>query len=188
MVAAGAPVLSVVTEFERFGGSIPLFESIRNAAKVPLLRKDFITTEDEIKRSVDIGASAVLLICANLSESLLQTLYEAALKHGIEPFVEAHLLSEIAVANKLNAALIGVNNRDITSFEVDGGGVAHSINLLQKVNKNAVKVSESGIFTRENVLSVRAAGADAALVGTAIWQSRDVAEGYKTLNGGYLEK
>jgi indole-3-glycerol phosphate synthase len=181
LAAAGAPVLSVVTEAAHFGGSAALCAAIAAAVNVPILRKDFITSADEIKRSADMGAAAVLLICATVSDALLKTLYETALGCGLEPLVEAHTAAELTRALALGARLVGINNRDITAFETDDGGVSHSKSLLERIPRHVLKISESGILTRADVVAAQAAGADAALVGTALWSEPDVAAAYGRL-------
>ncbi|MDR2243912.1 MAG: indole-3-glycerol phosphate synthase 2, partial [Burkholderiales bacterium] len=95
LVRCGAPVLSVVTERERFGGSTELLKAIVQAANVPVLRKDFITNEEQLLETAELDAAAVLLICAMTDEKNLKALYEKTLELGMEPFVEVHTAQEM---------------------------------------------------------------------------------------------
>jgi len=181
---AGAPVMSVVTENQDFGGSLELLRSISEATGLPILRKDFITKIDDLKISLDNGAAAVLLMCATQTEQSLFELYEAALGLGLETLVETHTFDEMQLARKLGATLVGINNRDITQLERDGGTVENTRNLAEFAPEHAVLISESGINTPEEARQAIHAGADAVLVGTALWQAVDMMAFYKQLCGG----
>jgi len=182
LVRCGAPVLSVVTERERFGGSTGLLSAIVQAAGVPVLRKDFITNEDQLLETAELGAAAILLICAITDEKKLRTLYEKALALGIEPFVEVHTMQEMALANALGARLIGINNRNIVTLERDDGGPARTAALASGAPAYALLVSESGILSPEDAKLAAASGANAVLVGTALWQARDMGAMYQALH------
>jgi len=181
LVRCGAPVLSVVTERERFGGGPELLRAVVNAAGVPVLRKDFITNEEMLEETAQLGAAAVLLICAVTDEKNLGTLFEKAIKLGLEPLVEVHTALEMETANKLGAGLIGVNNRDITNFELDDGGPSRTAMLAGKAPVGSLLISESGITSPEDARLAASAGANALLVGTALWQARDMVEMYRSL-------
>jgi indole-3-glycerol phosphate synthase len=181
---AGAPVMSVVTEGKNFGGSLNLLRNIAEATGLPILRKDFITDPEGLKTTHDNGASAILLMCATQTEKSLFELYESALALGLEVLVETHTVAEMQLARKLGASLIGINNRDITRLELDGGTVENTCRLAEFAPENAVLISESGIHTPEEARQAVQAGADAVLIGTALWQAEDMATFYQQLCGG----
>lgn len=184
LAEAGAPALSVVTEPKNFGGSIELLERIATLTKLPTLRKDFITCVDDLKITKDCGAEAILLICATQPFSLLMKLYEEALKIGLEPLVEAHTKEELILAGKIGAKLVGINNRDILELEIDDGTVS-ATELLAKYKPNdAILISESSIQTPAQARAAVRAGADAVLIGTAIWQAENMRECYLALSRG----
>ncbi|MDR0783692.1 MAG: indole-3-glycerol-phosphate synthase [Propionibacteriaceae bacterium] len=175
LVDAGAPVLSVVTEPERFGGSSDLLQAIAQATKVPILRKDFFTEVGQIDLSAELGATAVLLICATLSESQLTRLYDYTLAVGLEPLVEVHTAAELAFARQIGAQLIGINNRNILVGETDEGGPGHTLDLLKAAPVDALVISESAIASRGDVEPLAEAGVNAVLVGTSLWQAPNMA-------------
>ncbi|WP_309293385.1 indole-3-glycerol-phosphate synthase [Azonexus sp.] len=181
LVRGGAPVLSVVTESERFGGSIELLSAIVQAVDVPVLRKDFITHTDQLLETAELGAAAVLLICATTDEKNLRALYEKTLALGIEPFVEVHTAQEMDLANSLGARLVGINNRNIVSLERDNGGPGRTATLACGAPANAMLVSESGILSAADAKLAASAGANAVLVGTALWQAGDMDAMYQSL-------
>ena len=181
LAAAGAPALSVVTEGQNFGGSPALLEQIAGAVDLPVLRKDFLTTPQEIRQTARLGAAAVLLICACLEPGTLRALYDAALEAGLEPLVEAHSPQQLALAAQLGAKLVGINNRDILALERDGGGVETTQRLAAAKPAGALLVSESGLNGPGDVAAALAAGADAALVGTAIWKAPHPVAFYRSL-------
>ncbi|MTI82768.1 MAG: indole-3-glycerol-phosphate synthase [Firmicutes bacterium] len=184
LAEAGAPALSVVTESKNFGGSIELLEQIATLTKLPILRKDFITCVDDLKITKDCGAGAILLICATQSFSLLMKLYEEALKIGLEPLVEAHTKEELILAGEIGAKLVGINNRNILELERDDGTVS-ATELLAKYKPNdAILISESSIQTPAQAQAAVRTGADAILVGTAIWQAENMRECYLALSRG----
>lgn len=172
--AAGAPAISVVTERNDFGGSLEMLKSVVQAVSIPVLRKDFIRTKEEIDISVECGAKAVLLMCSVMSREDMKICYEYALKKGIEPLVETHNEEEMRLAKELGAEFIGINNRDILNLEKDGGTVSRTVGILKKQEHDKVfYISESGLITKEDVLSAISAGADGVLIGTGIWKSED---------------
>ena len=181
LVHCGAPVLSVVTERERFGGSPELLRTIAKETDVPVLRKDFIVNADMLKETWELGAAAVLLICAIMDEETLGRLYEKALNLGLEPFVEVCAAQEMEWANKLGARLTGINNRDIVTLERDDGGSSRTAALAGSVSKDALLISESGILSPEDAKLAVLAGANAILVGTALWRAGDMGGMYKSL-------
>jgi indole-3-glycerol phosphate synthase len=181
LVHAGAPVLSVVTERERFGGSPQLLSAIAQAVDVPILRKDFIANEYQLFETAELGAVAVLLICATTDEKNLKALYEKTLALGMEPLVEVHTAQEMELANALGARLIGINNRNIVSFERDDGGPDRTAALASGAPAGALLISESGILSPEDAKLAGSSGANAVLVGTALWQAHDMGDMYQAL-------
>ena len=171
MVQAGAPAISVVTEEKEFGGSLSLLEKITDRISIPVLRKDFVKSKEDISVTKKCGAKAILLICACMEKETLRMLYDYSLEIGIEPFVETHNLEEMEFAKKLNVELVGINNRDILLLEKDGGTVNTTVGLADKRPKGAFLISESGILTPEDAERAVQHGADAILVGTAIWKA-----------------
>lgn len=180
---AGAPVISVVTESEHYGGSPELLHQIAKATSIPILRKDFITTREQLLESVDIGASGVLLIAAILDKKQLFKLIEEALLLDLEPLVETHNETEINTVNELNLTFLGINNRSIVEWEMDGGNVSTTEKLAGLVHPGALILSESSINSPDDVMRAKVAGAHAVLVGTAILQAQNPVEVYNRLSG-----
>jgi indole-3-glycerol phosphate synthase len=181
LVACGAPLLSVVTEHEHFGGSPDLLRDIVRNTGVPVLRKDFVLTEDMLAETVCLGATSVLLICAITDEKTFTMLYEESKRIGLEPFVEVRTATEMELAKKLGAKLIGINNRDITTLEMDNGNISRTTALASGMPKDALLVSESGILSSSDAKIATSSGANAVLVGTALWQASDMGELYQSL-------
>lgn len=167
---ARSPVagVSVVTEAEHFGGNLDLLRAVAAAVDVPVLHKDFVTTEAQLRDSVAAGASAVLLITAMLEPARLALLVEAARALGLEPLVEAHDLREVRAVEHLEFELAGINNRDITVLEVDEGDVSRTEALAASCAPGRLLVSESAIASAADVRRAGRSGADAVLVGTAV--------------------
>lgn len=165
---AGAPVLSVVTEEKEFHGSLQMLRDIAAAVKVPILRKDFIHTREDLLETKEAGASAILLMCSCLEKEELRLLYAQALEIGLDPFVETHVKEDFALVQELGAKLVGINNRDILVLERDEGDVNNTLSLAGMAPKDAFLVTESSIQNPAQVRAAISAGADAALVGTAI--------------------
>ena len=184
--AVGAAAISVVTEPDDFGGSLELLRNITKSVSIPVLRKDFIKTTEEIDISIDCGASAVLLMCSVMSKEEMQRCYSYAVEKGIEPLVETHTPEEMSFALELGALLMGINNRDILKLEKDGGTVSTTKNMMKDAvidkNLDRVLISESGILTPEDVRVAVESGADAVLIGTAIWKAEDPVEYFRQLS------
>jgi len=166
--SAGAPVISVVTEEKEFHGSLEMLKEIAAAVTVPILRKDFIHTREDLIATKEAGASAILLMCSCLEKDELKYLYKEALKIGLDPFVETHLEEDFELVNELGAKLVGINNRDILVLERDDGNVEKTISLAKLAPEDAFLITESSIVNPSQVRAAISAGADAALVGTAI--------------------
>lgn len=183
LAAAGAPVISVVTEAEHYGGSPELLQQIAQAASIPILRKDFITNKEHLLESVDIGASGVLLIASMLEKEKLFRLIEEAWGLGLEPLVETHNEAEIMAISELELTFLGINNRNIVEWEKDNGNVNTTERLAGFIRQGVLVLSESSIACPGDVLRATAAGAHAVLVGTAILRASDPVDMYHMLSG-----
>ncbi|MDR0519487.1 MAG: indole-3-glycerol-phosphate synthase [Clostridiales Family XIII bacterium] len=162
--------LSVVTESEHFGGSLSLLRDICKAVSLPVIRKDFIQTSEDLKETADCGAAAVLLIAATCER--LDLLYEKSLELGLKPLVEVHDAWEMEAAKKLGAKYIGINNKDIKLLEKDSLGIETTKNLIRYAPAGSFIVSESGMDSADDIRKAISYGADAALVGTAFWRGK----------------
>ena len=163
--AAGADAISVLTEGRKFGGSLDDLAAVRDVVETPLLRKDFIAEEYQIFEARAYGADLVLLIVAALDQPVLSRLHEFANQLGLTVLVETHSADEVRRANDIGAKLIGVNARNLSTFELDRtlfGEVRHLI------ADNAIAVAESAVANIDDVVAYRAAGADVVLVGEAL--------------------
>jgi indole-3-glycerol phosphate synthase len=162
LAAAGAAALSVLTEEENFHGSERFLRPVREVVALPLLRKDFVLDEYEVYRSRLLGADAVLLIAALMSEETLRSLVLAGHEAGIDTLVEVHDEQELKRAVGCGARLIGVNNRDLRTFEVD---LATSRRLAPLLPHGVTAVSESGLGSREQIQELARAGYHGFLIG-----------------------
>ena len=169
--AGGAAALSVLTDAHYFGGSLELLAQVRAAVALPLLRKDFILEAYQVDEARVHGADAVLLIVAALAPDALRELREHAQGLGLDVLVEVHDERELDTALAAGADLIGINNRDLRTFEVDLGV---SERLAGKLPEGCIGVAESGIFTSRDWERLEAAGAQAFLVGESLMREPDV--------------
>jgi indole-3-glycerol phosphate synthase len=179
--AAGASCLSVLTDEKFFQGSLDYLRQIRDAMKLPLLRKDFIIDERQILEAIEWGADAILLIVAILSDEQLQKFHSLAIEAGLAVLVEVHDEAELARALKIGAKLIGVNNRDLKTFKVD---LAVTEKLAKKIGDEQILVAESGIHSRADVERLRKCGAKAILVGESLMKNGDIKTKVRELIGG----
>jgi indole-3-glycerol phosphate synthase len=166
----GAKAISVLTEKRYFMGELGYLRAIRAVVDIPLLRKDFIVDEYQVYESRANGADALLLICAILEKGQLQDLYLLAKDLGLEVLAEAHDEDDLEKALDAGFSVIGINNRDLKTFKVD---IKTTGRLISDVPYDRTVVSESGISTADDMLYLRKAGADAALIGEAIMRERD---------------
>ena len=169
-VAGGASAISVLTERRRFGGSLDDLVAVRAAVDVPVLRKDFIVTDYQLWEARAAGADLALLIVASLTDNELRHLMQVARTLGLTPLVEAHTAAEVKRALDAGADLLGVNNRNLQTLEVD---VNQFERLAGLIPTGVVKVAESGILTTSDVRLVADAGADVILVGEALVKHGD---------------
>ena len=168
---AGASAISVITDKRFFKGDIGYLRSLKGATAVPLLRKDFILDAVQVEESFLYGADAILLIARILSEKALAALIALAKDLGLAALVEVHDRGDLEKALRCGASIIGVNNRDLDSFEVD---LNATLEIAPLVPPGCVLVSESGIEGREHIRMLRGTNVRAVLVGTSIMKSRDV--------------
>ena len=173
----GAAMISVLTDEIFFKGHLDYLREISSQVQIPTLNKDFIIDEKQIIRARNAGATVILLIVAALSEERLKELYDYATELGLEVLVETHNLAELEVAHRLGAEIIGVNNRNLTTFEVD---LQTSVDLAQHFKKGHYYISESAIFTEQDAEGL-ASSFNGILVGTALMQAEDVAQRIKEL-------
>ena len=178
----GCPCLTNVTESNRFGGSLEILRRICRAVKIPVLRKDFIKTSDELKATQEAGAAGVLIGCSTLPSEENERLYHHALALGLEPLVETHTAAEMAFAVSLRAKFIGVNNRDIEKLELDDGGIEKTAELIALVPKDSVIISESGMLTPQDVKRAKNLGVNAVLVGSALLLADNLTEMYQRMS------
>ena len=178
-VRAGASALSVLTD-PHFQGSLDDLDSVRGRVDCPVLEKDFVLDEYQVWEARAHGADAILLIVAILEPGRLTDLFQAAKGLGLSVLVEVHREAELERAADLGAGLIGINNRDLTTFRTD---LATTERLAPRAPAGACIVSESGVATRADVLRVRAAGAHAILVGESLSRSGDPAAKLRELLG-----
>ena len=177
---AGAAAVSVLTEPKWFGGSLDDLVEARAALEIPILRKDFIVDTYQLVEARVAGADAALLIVAALGRKRLAELMQAAHELGLDCLVEVHDEKEVEKAVDAGAEIIGINNRNLHSLEVD---VRTSFRLLADVPAGTVVVAESGITSREDVLELEAAGVDAILVGETLMRHPDPRDGVRALLG-----
>lgn len=160
--AAGAVALSVLTEEESFQGSLADLKGVSKVIKIPILRKDFIIDPWQVWETRAAGADAFLLIVAILDDVAMRDLLELGRKLNMEALVEVHSAEELRRATGAGARIVGVNNRDLRTFEVK---LETSLELVESIPNECIAISESGIRTHADLEQLRAAGFDAFLVG-----------------------
>lgn len=187
---AGATCLSVLTDERFFQGSLEYLKKIRSAVKLPLLRKDFIIDERQILEAVQWGADAILLIVAILTDAELRQFHTLATEAGLAALVEVHDETELERALAVNAALVGVNNRDLKTFKVDLATTERLAARLSAIAGAArpLLVAESGIHSRADVERLSRCGAGAILVGESLMRENNIAGKLRELlNGAPLQ-
>lgn len=170
---AGASALSVLTDWEYFGGSAGDLEAVRAANPLPVLRKDFTIDPLHVIEARAMGADAVLLIVRVLSDDALASLHREATGLGMSVLVEVHDRRELERAAAMGATLIGINNRDLSTFRTS---LETTLELIDEVPSGALVVSESGIRGAEDVARLGEAGVDAILVGESLLRAPDAEE------------
>ncbi len=175
----GAIAISVLTEEDRFKGSLDDLKLARNAVELPILRKDFIFDEFQIYEAAEAGADVILLIAAMLDDEVLARLHflaEQDLK--LDALVEVHTLQELERVKNIGAKIIGINNRDLQTFKVS---LDVSRELIKSVPKDALMITESGITMRDEILELRELGFAGFLIGETLMRSGNVGKELKDL-------
>lgn len=180
---AGASAISCLTEPFYFQGADQYLEEIARSVNIPVLRKDFTVDEYMIYQAKALGASAVLLICAILEDSQLAAYRQLAEELGLDALVEAHDERELERALHAGAQIVGVNNRDLRTFQVD---MSNSIRLRKMAPPNVIFVSESGIKTSADIRLLCENQVDAVLIGETLMRSPDKKAALEELNGSPL--
>ena len=176
----GARAVSVLTEAPHFGGSLDDLVAVRRAIAAPVLRKDFILDPVQLFESRAAGASAVLLIVRALGDGQLQELAAVAADLGLARLVEVHAREELQRAVDVDPEVVGVNSRDLDTFDVD---LERAAPLLAEIPPGLIAVAESGIAARDDVERLAALGADAILVGTVLAREHDPVAGVRRFTG-----
>lgn len=175
----GACAISVLTEEDKFKGSLADLKTARNAVNLPILRKDFIFDEFQIYEAAEAGADVILLIAAMLDDETLIKLYDLAEQDlGLDVLVEVHTLEELERVKKMNVKIIGINNRDLHSFKVS---LDVSRELIKHAPKDALLITESGITTKDEILELRELGFAGFLIGETLMRSGNIAEDLREL-------
>jgi len=172
----GACAISVVTEPIYFKGSLDLLTLIRRNTSLPILRKDFIETKEQIEETKRMGIEAILLIACMLSDKKLAELNEYAQRLGLETVIEIHEQKDLRKLAGLNLDIVGINNKDILNLERDEDQINPTIELINRIPRSILTISESGIRSIEDVKKVIDAGCDAVLMGTALLKAKDIRE------------
>jgi indole-3-glycerol phosphate synthase len=176
----GASCISVLTDEPYFQGSLEYLRQVRQAVDRPILRKDFILDPYQVYEARAAGADAVLLIAECLDDCHLRSLFNLTVELGMTPLVELYEPENLTRVFDAGATLIGINNRDLRTFEVD---LQHTIRMRERVPDQCVLVGESGIRTREDALLLQQAGVDAMLVGETLMAERDIGAAVDKLLG-----
>ena len=166
---AGADAISILTDEKFFQGKLDDLVDVRRAVSLPILRKDFVLEEIQIAESAAAGADAILLIVAVLDQKQLIDLCAAAVKYRVDALVEVHSREELDRALDAGVKIIGINNRDLATFDVD---LSVTEKLCRHVPDEVVLVSESGMKTAEDVARIQACGVDAILIGEALMRGQ----------------
>ena len=177
---AGAAAVSVLTEKRRFGGSLADLDAVRSAVDIPVLRKDFMVDEYQFYEARAHGADIVLLIVAALSQSQLKDFYDLSRELGMAALIEVHTHSELESAMEIDPVMVGINSRNLKTLEVDTQVFTE---LLPRIPGSLIRVAESGISSRADVIEAAQAGASAILVGEALVKSGDPISAMRELLG-----
>lgn len=177
---SGADAISVLTEPDFFLGKGEYLKEISRQVKIPLLRKDFIIDQYQIYEAKVLGADAILLICSLLDTDKLKEYIKLCDNLGLSALVEAHTKEEISSAVKAGARIIGVNNRNLKTFDVD---IKNAVNLRGYVPKDILFIAESGIKTAKDIDILRKADVNAVLIGETLMKSHNKKEMLDSLKG-----
>jgi indole-3-glycerol phosphate synthase len=177
----GATCLSVLTDQQYFQGSLDYLREIHAAVNIPVLRKDFILDEYQLWEARAAGADAVLLIAECLDDCNLRKLFNRTVELGMTPLVELYEPDNLQRVFDAGATLIGINNRNLHTFEVD---LHHTLRLREQIPDQCVLVAESGIYTHADVQLLEAGGVDAMLVGESLMRQSDIGQAVDKLLHG----
>jgi indole-3-glycerol phosphate synthase len=177
---AGAAAVSVLTEQRRFGGSLGDLDIVRSRIEIPVLRKDFMVDEYQFLEARAHGADIVLLIVAALSKSQLKDFFDLATELGMASLLEVHTHSELESAMEIAPKIVGVNSRNLKTLEVDSQVFQE---LIPEIPSDVIRVAESGIATRGDVVQAQHAGANAILVGESLVKAGDPISAMRELLG-----
>jgi indole-3-glycerol phosphate synthase len=166
----GAACLSVLTDVDFFQGADKYLQQARDACHLPVIRKDFIIDQYQIYEARAMGADCILLIVSALAEKQLADLHDLAISLGMDVLIEVHDAAELSIALKLDNPMVGINNRNLHSFEVS---LDNTYQLLEKILDNRIVITESGIHSREDVAAMRQQKVNAFLVGEAFMRSEE---------------
>jgi len=178
--ASGAACVSVLTDTPYFQGTDEHFQIVREAISLPMIRKDFMVDPYQIYESRALGADCILLIMAALSDLQAQELYALSGELGMDVLVETHDREEIERASQLKPVMIGVNNRNLKTLNVD---VQTSFDLLQHIPSDTVKIAESGLSDFETLSNLQQSGYAGFLVGESLMRQDDIENAARTLRG-----
>jgi indole-3-glycerol phosphate synthase len=178
--ASGADAISVLTESDHFLGDLAYLDVVRSAATLPILRKDFLSTRYEVAQSSAYGADAILAIVAGLRDEQLADMLDEARVHALDVLVEVHTEAELQRALEAGAALLGINNRNLHTFETD---LAVTEELLPLVPSDVTVISESGVKSQDDVRRLVLRGARGVLVGESLMRADDKTEAIRALKG-----
>jgi len=179
----GAKAISVLTDKRFFGGDIMHIPEVKRAVQLPVLRKDFIIDEYQVYESRYFGADAILLIARILGLDQLKSFMHIARKIGMDVVVEVHDEKDLEKAVTANARIIGINNRNLNTFQVD---INNTIRLAPKMPNQIIKISESGIKSKEDIALLKKVGIKAVLIGEAFLESGDIGKSVRDIMAGEL--
>ena len=174
----GAACLSVLTDAKYFKGSGAILEMAKKGCNLPVLRKDFIIDNYQIDESITMGADCILLIVAALNKDLLKKLYASAKQNNLDVIVEVHDHNELDIALDAGCDIIGINNRNLHTFEVD---LKTTTELVQYINNDQLIITESGIHTSDDVKKMNDCGINTFLVGESLMTSKDPINKFKEI-------
>ncbi len=183
--SAGASCISVLTDTPFFQGQPEDLEAVRKAVDLPVIRKDFIIDPYQVFESRAMGADCILLIMAALTDSKAKTLYKLALDLDMDALVEVHNIEELDRAMALNSNLLGINNRNLKTLQVD---LSVTEELVKKAPKDSILVSESGIRNRSDIERIVACGVNCFLVGESLMRDKNIGSALSKLIGKNVNK
>lgn len=178
--AGGATCLSVLTDGPGFQGSNEIFAQVRAATSLPLLRKDFLLDPIQVAESAVMGADCILIIMGMIDDEAAEALFEEATALGLDALIESHDEDEFERAMKLGGSMIGINNRDLRTFDTTLETFAK---LAPKAPKECTLIAESGIFTQDDIAQLAGQGAQAYLIGESLMRQEDILSATRHLTG-----